>query len=114
MEPASLMFEKSSDSNITVSLHPLIILTLSDQITRSKIRSLPGPIVGAILGQQKGRDITAEHGFPCNLQETKSGQWELNGEWMDTRIQQCMSRSPPPLHDSSHSHRQRRAQISTT
>lgn len=84
-----LISAKPSDSDLTVSLHPLVLLTVSDQITRQSVRKQQGPVAGALLGQQKGREITAEHAFPVALVEASEGQWRFNEEWMETRIQQC-------------------------
>ena len=61
----------TSDSGLTISLHPLILLTISDYITRHTLRHQPRPIVGALLGQQHGRSITLEHAYEC---ETIEGQ----------------------------------------
>src|SRR5689334_9149135 len=86
-----LLSTKSSDSNITISLHPLVLLTVSDQITRHRARSQEGHIVGALLGQQRGREITAEHAFPCKVIKDAVGSWVLDKEWMERRLQQCRS-----------------------
>jgi COP9 signalosome complex subunit 6 len=85
-----LISSKPSDSGLSVSLHPLVLLTVSDQVTRHLVRKQQGPIAGALLGQQKGREITAEYAFPVVLVQNKEGQWQFNEEWMETRIQQCM------------------------
>ena len=63
MEDSLLSAQKSSDSGLQAVLHPLVLLTISDYITRHTLRQLKGPIVGALLGQQKGREITIEHAF---------------------------------------------------
>ncbi|KAF5864331.1 hypothetical protein ETB97_007893 [Aspergillus alliaceus] len=60
---SSLVSQKSSDSGLHIQLHPLILLTISDHITRHAARSQRGPILGALLGQQNGREITLEHAF---------------------------------------------------
>src|SRR5271170_4786620 len=88
-ESEILLSSKPSDSNLTVALHPLVLLTVSDQITRHQIRGLKAPVVGIILGQQKGREITAEHAFPASVIKDTTGQWILDQEWMERRIQQC-------------------------
>ncbi|SPO05872.1 related to cop9 (constitutive photomorphogenic), subunit 6 [Cephalotrichum gorgonifer] len=57
-------------SDTQVILHPLVLLTISDYITRHTLRSQPGPIMGALLGQHNGREITIEHAFECNTIST--------------------------------------------
>ncbi|KAL2428947.1 COP9 signalosome complex subunit 6 [Exophiala dermatitidis] len=83
-----LVSSKPSDSGLSVSLHPLVLLTVSDQVTRHSVRQQAGPVAGALLGQQIGRQITAEHAFPVSLVKIPEGQWRFNAEWMETRIQQ--------------------------
>ncbi|KAG9777475.1 hypothetical protein KCU88_g4496, partial [Aureobasidium melanogenum] len=83
-----LVSSKPSDSGLSVSLHPLVLLTVSDQVTRHSVRQQAGPVAGALLGQQIGRQITAEHAFPVSLVKSPEGQWRFNAEWMETRIQQ--------------------------
>jgi COP9 signalosome complex subunit 6 len=84
-----LLSTKPSDSNLSASIHPLVLLTVSDQITRHQVRQQKGPIVGALLGQLHGRLVTAEYAFPCKVLEDTEGQWLLDQEWMEDRIQQC-------------------------
>lgn len=96
MEQASenhLLSAKPSDSGTTVSLHPLVLLTASDQITRHRIRGESQPIVGVLLGQQRGREVTAEHAFAAALQTDASGKYTFNQEWLDQRTQQCKLRN---------------------
>lgn len=87
-----LSTQKSSDSGLQITLHPLVLLTISDYITRHTLRNQQGPIVGALLGQQNGREITIEHAFEC-LVESKGDQNSsmvvlLESEWFSTRLQQ--------------------------
>jgi COP9 signalosome complex subunit 6 len=86
---SSLVSERPSDSNLTVALHPLVLLTLSDHITRHQVRGYSGTIVGALLGQQKGRETTLEHAFECNVQPDEQNQTCLQIDWFEDRLQQC-------------------------
>ncbi len=79
--------QKSSDTGLQVALHPLVLLTISDYITRHTLRQQKGPVVGALLGQQNGREITIEHAFDCLLVEV-DGEVILNAAWFDDRLQQ--------------------------
>lgn len=80
---------KPADSNLTISLHPLVLLTVSDHITRHRVRGEAGPVVGALLGQQKGRDITIEHAFQCKAISSPDGEIILDQSWFEDRLQQC-------------------------
>ena len=90
MEPVqSLISSKSSDSGLHIQLHPLVLLTISDQITRHAARQQQGPIIGALLGQQNGREITLEHVFECPVATGANGEVLLPSTWFEERLKQC-------------------------
>ncbi|KAK4561683.1 hypothetical protein LTR86_004362 [Recurvomyces mirabilis] len=78
---------KAPDASLSVQLHPLVLLTISDYITRHTLRSQEGPIVGAIIGQQNGRNFTLEHAFECRLAE-QNGAVVLDSDWFAERLEQ--------------------------
>lgn len=82
-----LSTHKTSDSSLRIHLHPLILLTISDYITRHTLRRHTTPIVGALLGQQNGRDITLEHAFECEVVDN-DGRILLHDTWFKDRLQQ--------------------------
>ncbi|KAL4957516.1 COP9 signalosome subunit 6 [Aspergillus filifer] len=84
----SLLSQKSSDSGLHLQLHPLVLLTISDHITRHAARSQQGPIIGALLGQQNGREITVEHAFECVVLEGPNGEAQLPNDWFVERVKQ--------------------------
>jgi hypothetical protein len=84
-----LLSIKPSDSNLSISLHPLVLLTVSDHITRHRVRGEAGPVVGALLGQQKGRETTIEHAFQCKVITSQDGEIILDQSWFEDRLQQC-------------------------
>ena len=84
-----LSTHKSSDSGLHIHLHPLVLLTISDYITRHTLRQQKSPIVGALLGQQNGREITLEHAYECNvILGDSSDPVILNDSWFRDRLQQ--------------------------
>lgn len=83
---------KASDSQVEVQLHPLVILIISDYITRHTLRQQKGPVVGAIIGAQNGREITMEFAFECKVEENKDGDVVMDVEWFQDRLQQCKTR----------------------
>lgn len=87
MENPLISTQKSSDSGLQAVLHPLVLLTISDYITRHSLREQKGPIVGALLGQQNGREITIEHAFECAT-VVKDGTVALEPDWFATRLDQ--------------------------
>ncbi|RDA85285.1 hypothetical protein CP532_5933 [Ophiocordyceps camponoti-leonardi (nom. inval.)] len=61
------LLSSQKSSQLQAVLHPLVLLGISDYITRHSLRNQKGPIVGALLGQQNGREITIEHVFDCHI-----------------------------------------------
>lgn len=91
MDPLqSLVSSKSSDSGLHILLHPLVLLTISDHITRHAARQQQGPIIGALLGQQNGREITLEQVFECPVTMGENGEVLLPSTWFEERLKQCM------------------------
>lgn len=89
MEHSSLVSsQKASDSGLQIHLHPLVLLTVSDLITRHTLRRQTGPIVGALLGQQHGRDITLEYAFECQVEQGNNEIVALHLSWFADRLQQ--------------------------
>jgi COP9 signalosome complex subunit 6 len=80
-----LISSKPSDTPVSVQLHPLVLLTVSDYITRHTLRQQQGPIVGAIFGQQNGRNFTLEHAFECKLSPGDDGP--LDSAWFTKRLE---------------------------
>lgn len=63
------LISTQGSSELQVILHPLVLLTISDYITRHTLRKHEGPVVGVMLGQQNGREITIEHAFECHMHQ---------------------------------------------
>ncbi|KAI1197905.1 COP9 signalosome-like protein subunit 6 [Nemania serpens] len=92
-----LSTQKSSDSRLQAVLHPLVLLTISDYITRHTLREQPGPVIGALIGQQNGREITIEHAFECATLP-KDGEVIIDADWFEQRLGQMKTiHSSPQL-----------------
>jgi COP9 signalosome complex subunit 6 len=83
-----LLSTQKSDSGLHVALHPLVLLTISDYITRHTLRQQKGAIVGALMGQQNGREITVEHAFECKVIQEGGDVPALDEVWFGDRLQQ--------------------------
>ena len=47
--------------------------------------------MGAILGQQNGREVTMEVAFACKmLAQAGEGSYSIDDEWFRDRLEQCM------------------------
>ncbi|PTB45746.1 uncharacterized protein TrAFT101_001180 [Trichoderma asperellum] len=87
-EGSLLSTQKSSQ--LQAVLHPLVLLTISDYITRHTLREQKGPIIGALLGQQNGREITIEHAFECHIVEAPlmAGGYLIDPVRFSSRLEQ--------------------------
>ncbi len=86
---------RATDTSPSVQLHPLVLLTISDYITRHTLRRQTEPIVGAILGKQHGRDLTMEAAFECKLIVGDNGEVLIDDDWFKDRLEQCLSTNIP-------------------
>jgi COP9 signalosome complex subunit 6 len=86
-----LSTSRASDTSPVVQLHPLVLLTISDCITRHTLRQQPGPVVGAILGAQNGQDVTMEVAFQAKLNASADGEVALDDDWFSKRLEDCKS-----------------------
>ncbi|KAK1635091.1 putative COP9 signalosome subunit 6 [Colletotrichum phormii] len=84
------LISNQKSSELQAILHPLVLLTISDYITRHTLRSQQGPVVGALLGQQNGREITVEHAFDCHTIPAPEveGGYLLDSERFGARLEQ--------------------------
>ncbi|KAF6838147.1 COP9 signalosome subunit 6 [Colletotrichum musicola] len=84
------LMSSQKSSELQAVLHPLVLLTISDYITRHTLRSQTGPIVGALLGQQNGREITIEHAFECHTTQAPEveGGYLLDAHRFGARLEQ--------------------------
>ena len=90
-EPNPLLsIGRAPDTALQVQLHPLVLLTISDYLTRHTLRNHSSPVIGTILGQQNGRDITMEHAFECKA-SLENGCIQLDMDWFTERLDECMS-----------------------
>lgn len=70
-----------------VILHPLPLIAISDYVVRHTLRQLSGPVVGALFGQQKGREISIEFAYEV-LTLVDGDKVTLDMVWFDERIEQ--------------------------
>ena len=89
------LISSQTSSQQQAILHPLVLLTISDYITRHTLREQTGPIVGAVLGQQNGREITMEHAIECHTEPDQDfeGGYRLGGSEFIARLEQSVSPS---------------------
>jgi hypothetical protein len=88
---ANPLLSSHQASDVQVVLHPLVLLTISDYITRHNLRGLPGPIVGGLLGLHRGREVTIEHAFDCATvpDADPANTSMIDSERFNHRLEQC-------------------------
>ncbi|KAF8477498.1 hypothetical protein BDZ91DRAFT_844132 [Kalaharituber pfeilii] len=90
-----LISPNPSTSGLKIALHPLALLSISDYITRHTLRGHTGPIVGALLGNQQGREIAIEQAYEVLVHSGKDEKVGINGgedeiildeDWFDKKL----------------------------
>ncbi|POS79298.1 signalosome subunit [Diaporthe helianthi] len=71
----------------SVILHPMPVINIGDYVTRHYLRKQPGPIVGALFGQQNGREVTIEHAYEVKTL-ANGDQVTVEPLWFETRLEQ--------------------------
>lgn len=95
-ETNSLISSHASTSGLQISLHPLALLTISDYITRHTLRNGTGPIVGALMGTQEGREIAIEHAYEILLLVDDDGV-RVEEDWFINKLKLCEFRQTPVM-----------------
>lgn len=91
--------DRTTASGLHASLHPLVLLTISDYLTRHILRGSTEPLIGALLGQQKGREITIEHAYDVKILRPEiEKEWKIHETFFVDRLQQYKDvHKDPPL-----------------
>ncbi|KAF2674272.1 hypothetical protein BT63DRAFT_435411 [Microthyrium microscopicum] len=90
---ADLVYPSTSDTSPHILLHPLALIAIDDHVSRSGIRRT-GPIVGALLGRNNGKEIIAEQTFECGSKKLNGGQ--IDQSWF-SRMVKLQSEIHPAL-----------------
>lgn len=73
-----------------VIVHPLPLIAIADYVVRHTLRAQPGPVVGALLGQQNGREVSIEFAYEVKTL-TDADCEKLDLVWFDERLEQSKS-----------------------
>ncbi len=91
-EESLVVAAKKSSDHRHVALHPLVLLHISDHVTRNVMREQQEPVVGIIMGQESGREVTME--FACDMQvlpmtdEPSKGLFTVKPDFFTKRLHQ--------------------------
>lgn len=91
----SQILAKNAIPSVTVSLHPLVLMNISEHWTR--IRAQDGRalgVYGALIGKQDGRKIEVCNSFELRYEEI-DGDVIINRDYYNTKEEQCKWRLLP-------------------
>jgi COP9 signalosome complex subunit 6 len=70
-----------AQSNLDISLHALVVVSISDHYTRSRVRSGADRVFGMLLGIQQGRKVEIFSSFECAV----NPEGQLDAEYLEAR-----------------------------
>ncbi|XP_006819462.2 COP9 signalosome complex subunit 6-like, partial [Saccoglossus kowalevskii] len=86
--PGSVMASAGTTASVTVALHPLVIMNVSEHWTRIKAQEgKPLQVLGALIGNQKGRNIEVFNSFELLFDEI-DGNKIIDREYYNTKEEQ--------------------------
>ncbi|XP_068687242.1 COP9 signalosome complex subunit 6-like [Montipora capricornis] len=88
--PDTVLASSGASGSVSVALHPLVIMNISEHYTRIKAQyGEPNPqVIGALLGTQDGRKIEIFNSFELQFDRFDDGQIVINMEYYKTKEEQ--------------------------
>ncbi|XP_035221410.1 COP9 signalosome complex subunit 6-like [Stegodyphus dumicola] len=87
--PRNVLAASGTTGSVSVSLHPLVIMNVSEHWTR--VRAQEGTaqqVVGALIGKQKGRNIEIMNSFELMFDRIE-GHIVIDKDYYTSKEQQC-------------------------
>merc|ERR1711862_846893 len=85
---SGVMAAAGTSGSVTVSLHPLVIMNVSEHWTRARAQEGRAmQVLGALIGQQKGRNIEVMNSFELVF-DNVDGNIVINMEYYQTKEEQ--------------------------
>ncbi|XP_072035041.1 COP9 signalosome complex subunit 6-like [Amphiura filiformis] len=85
---SSVMASSGTTGSVTVALHPLVIMNISEHWTRIRAQEgKPTQVLGALIGKQKGRNIEVFNSFEL-LFDLVEGDIVVDKEYYNTKEEQ--------------------------
>lgn len=71
----SVMAPSGTQSSVSLTLHPLVLMNMADHWSRTRAQNpdSPPPVMGALLGKQKGRELELSNSFELAILEVDGG-----------------------------------------
>ncbi len=91
MSKNSVVKEREGSGQLSISLHPLVIINMSDHWTRTKVQQhQDNPrVIGAFLGIQNGRQIEICNSFEL-VYSIVEGAIVIDQGYLHKKQEQCM------------------------
>ena len=87
-QPSGIMAAAGTAGSVSVSLHPLVIMNISEHWTRTKAQmGSPQQVFGALIGKQKGRNVEVMNSFELDY-TTVEGKIIINRDYYDLKEEQ--------------------------
>jgi len=87
-EEEKVMADSGVAATVSLSLHPLVIMNISEHWTRIKAQAgTPKQVYGALIGKQEGRSIEVMNSFELDY-NTIDGQVVIDREYYQTKEEQ--------------------------
>jgi COP9 signalosome complex subunit 6 len=84
----NVMAAAGTTGSVSISLHPLVIMNISEHWTRVRAQQQnPMQVLGALIGMQKGRNIEVMNSFELVFDKV-DGDFVLDKEYYDTKEEQ--------------------------
>lgn len=84
----NIMAATGTVASVTISLHPLVIMNISEHWTRFRAQhGEPRQVYGALIGKQKGRNIEVMNSFELKTDEV-ADETIINKDYYDKKEQQ--------------------------
>lgn len=95
--PVARRADDTASSSLNMTLHPLVVINVSDHFTRARAQSggRPGArVFGALLGEQIGRHVEIANSFEMKMTVTASGETRADQDYLRTRLEQYKKTFP--------------------
>ena len=94
-------------SNLNITLHPLVVINISDHYTRARAQAAVAPapgggaasstppcVYGAVLGEQVGRRVELANSFELKVAKAPNGTDVIDMEYLRMRLDQYKKTYP--------------------
>lgn len=87
-----------ADTATRAQVHPLVLLSITEKITRNVVRAHTVPLLGGIVGHVTSKGVNLEHAFDIKLIRRDDGSgWDIDEEFFRTRVWQIQEVHKEPV-----------------